>query len=84
MTASTSAAAVETVLRLPFREKVSVVTMKEIIQVCLQEKLNGAQYEVRSLHMLYNSLHDFEMIISVLILIGRSLLVTRKASCRYD
>ena len=33
------------VVRLTYREKVPVSTMKEIIQVCLQERLTGCQYE---------------------------------------
>ncbi len=35
----------EPIVRLTYREKPPVSTMREIIQVCLQEKLTGAQYE---------------------------------------
>ena len=34
------------IVRLSYREKVSVATMKEILSLCLHEKLNGVQYEV--------------------------------------
>jgi hypothetical protein len=33
------------IVRIAYRDKVSVVAMKEIIQVCFQEKLKNAQYE---------------------------------------
>ena len=35
-------------VRLSYREKVSVATMKEILLLCLQEKLTGVQYEVKN------------------------------------
>ena len=38
----------ENVVMLSYREKVSVATMKEILLLCLQEKLTGVQYEVGS------------------------------------
>ena len=38
-------AVLEPIVRLTYREKPPVATMREVIQVCLQEKLTGAQYE---------------------------------------
>lgn len=35
----------QNIMRLTYREKVPVTTMREIIQACLQERLTGAQYE---------------------------------------
>ena len=41
----TTVAAEQNIMRLTYREKVPVSTMKEIIQACLAERLTGAIYE---------------------------------------
>ena len=50
------------IVKLSYREKVSIATMKEIISVCLQEKLSGVQYEV-NLMVLFNSIEYIVLII---------------------